>query len=112
VFGGDATGVDVDATHPLPVTIGNFPASQPVSAALGSPVAVRLSDGTSALATTAGRLQIDDGGQSLTVDGTVSTTDAGDVASTLTDGRKTVTRRAPPSRSARRLACKWVCVTR
>jgi hypothetical protein len=111
VFGGDATGVDVDATHPLPVTIGNFPASQPVSAALGSPVAVRLSDGTSALATTAGRLQIDDGGQSLTVDGTVSTTDAGDVATTLTDGRKTVTTPGTAVAVRASLACKWVCVT-
>lgn len=68
------------------VAVSNFPASQPVTdngssltvdAPLGTPVGVRLSDGTSGLGTTAGRLHVDDGGASLTVDGTVTVQDGG-----------------------------------
>jgi hypothetical protein len=102
VFGADGAGTDASATDPLPVSF---------SAPLASPIGVRLSDGSSALGTTAGRLHVDDGGGSLTIDGTVSTTDAGDVAATLTDGRKTVTTPGTAVAVRAALACKWVCVT-
>jgi hypothetical protein len=103
-------------------------------------LAVRLTDGSSYLNSTAGRLQVADGGVALNVDpsdragrllghvtvdalpevevkndaGTpLATTPskAGDVVGALTDGRKTVT--TPGTAVALRgsLACKWVCVT-
>lgn len=80
-------------------------------ATAGSPGSVRLSDGGSYLGTTAGRLQVDDGGGSLTVDGTVSVAAAGDVAATLTDGRQTVGTPGTAVALRASLACKWVTVT-
>jgi hypothetical protein len=112
VFGGDAAGQDVDPTHPLPVTVTDFPSTQGVSAALDSPVGVRLSDGASAIGSTAQRLWVDDGGSSLTVDGQVTPTTAGDVATALAVGRKTVTTAGTPvAISSASLTCKWVQVT-
>jgi hypothetical protein len=73
-------------------------------------LAVRLTDGAGYIGTTAGRLHVDDGGQSLTVDGTLGLSSAGDVAATLTDGRKTVTTPATAVALRGALACKWVQV--
>lgn len=103
VFGTDAVGQDVDASSPLPVTV----TGMPNGSAAASPTAARLSDGSSYLGSTAGRLHVSDGGQPLSTAPTV----AGDVASTLTDGRKTVTTPGTAVAVRASLGCDWVCVT-
>lgn len=54
---------------------------------------------------------VSDNGGSLTVDGTVGVASAGDVAGTLTNGRKTVTTPGTPVALASSAACAWVAVT-
>jgi hypothetical protein len=70
-------------------------------------LSVRLTDGTSYLQSTAGRLQVADGGVALGV----APTGAGDVAGTLTPGRQTVTTPGTAVAIRASLACKWVQVT-
>lgn len=78
-FGEPGSYADVSGVNPLPVALDDASLAAlenvtvAINATLGSPLGVRLSDGSSAIGTTAQRLHVDDGGQSLTVDGAVDT---------------------------------------
>lgn len=76
VVQGTPGNLKVDASG-VPVPVTDNAASLTVDAPVGTPVYVRLSDGSSAIAAlpvtdNAGTLSVDDGGGSLTVDGTVA----------------------------------------
>lgn len=98
---GQAVDLPADATYGVGVDI------KRIAAPLTSPIAVRLSDGTSGIGSTAQRLHVSDGGVALAT----TPSAPGDLAATLTDGRKTVTTPGTALAVRASLACKWVLVT-
>lgn len=105
--------VDVNTDPSYAADGGALPAVQSVVAAFdGVNTQVLKSDNTGVLQVQpAAVVPVSDNGSSLTVDGTVDLASSGDVAGTLTNGRRTVAVPGTAVALASSATCAWVAVT-